>query len=332
MEAISYISPINPSGYLSIIQSGLEFIEARKHIQYNSKIFIKPNLTFPSYQPGVMTSPQAVEAAIIALLDYTPNIFIGDLDSGGYNRFSMNRVYSDTGIQEFADKHGVKVVNLSDEPTTPIQFQYKRKYFSLALPRLLTDEIDLTITMPVPKVHLNSGVSLTFKNQWGCIPENKDRLSLHPYLHHVILEVCKSVKAKLAIIDGTYGLNVSGPLRGVPVRLDWLLVADNLGAGARITCDLMQIPLDQIPHLSYADRMGLIPSMDEITLNDDLVKFRKDRFYLKRKWTDLPGVLAYHSPLIAYLGYFSPLAHILHRILYLFREPFYDYDEYVIDK
>ena len=95
-----------------------------------------------------------------------------------------------------------------------IQFSYKHKSFTLPLPVFLLDEIDILVTMPVPKIHSNTGVSLTFKNQWGCIPENKDRLRLHPYFQHVILEVNKAVKANVAIIDGKYGLNKNGPMKG----------------------------------------------------------------------------------------------------------------------
>jgi 4-aminobutyrate aminotransferase-like enzyme len=49
---------------------------------------------------------EAIEAAILAIKDYTPHITIGDSDSGGYNRFSMDEVYRETGILDFAKKYG----------------------------------------------------------------------------------------------------------------------------------------------------------------------------------------------------------------------------------
>ena len=181
--------------------------------------------------------------------------------------------------------------------------------------------------MPVPKIHMYTGVSLTFKNQWGCIPEPKDRLRLHPQLPRVLFEVNKAVHARVAIVDGRWGLNVSGPLRGDPVALDWLLVTDDLGAGARICCELMQVPLTKIRHLRYVERAGAIPARTEIETNRDTAPFVRDRFRLRRKWTDYPGFLAFNSRAIAHLAYFSPLATFLHKLLYLFREPFYDYDQ-----
>jgi uncharacterized protein (DUF362 family) len=272
-----------------------------------------------------MTNPQAIEAAILAIREYTPNISIGDADSGGYNRFSMDEVYKETGIWQFAEKYGVRLVNLSRVDRRTISFQYSGRSFSLELPRLLTDEIDLLISMPVPKMHANTVVSLAFKNQWGYIPEPRDRLRLHPFFKHVVLGVNKAVKAKVVIMDGRYGLNKNGPMRGHPVELNWILVTNDLGAADRLACELMQIPLERIPYLKYAQELGLIPEKNEIIINQDIKPFRREKFFLRREWTDYPGFLAFHNPFLAYLAYFSPLAEVLHRILYLVREPFYNY-------
>jgi len=312
--------------YLGRTRAGLEWIRFGQMVSAQTKVFIKPNLTYPTYKPGVMTSPAALEAAIIALKEYTPHIFIGDSDSGGYNRFSMDEVYRETGISDFAARHGVEVVNLSHLETKTIPVRCGSDGFELSMPRLLIDEIDLLVTMPVPKIHMNTGVSLTFKNQWGCIPEPGDRLRLHPHFKYVILEVNKAVKARVAIMDGACGLNRSGPLRGRPVELGWIMVTDSIGAGERLACELMQVPLHKVEHLRYACEHGWIPSLDEIDVNADIHPFLKEPFYLRREWTDYPGLMAFRSPFVANIAYFSPLANLLHRLLYLFREPFYDYN------
>lgn len=325
MNFRAYIQSLTEADYLQVTRNGLEFIGFDRLVTRNSRIFIKPNLTFPTYRPGVMTNPQAVEAAILAIREYTPYIYMGDSDSGGYNRFSMDEVYQETGLSEIAKQYGVQIVNLSKVERRPIYFKYRNRDFTLDLPRLLTDEIDLLVTMPVPKVHANTGVSLTFKNQWGCIPENKDRLRLHPYLKHVLIEVNRAVHTKVAIIDGQYGLNVNGPMRGEPVKLNWVLLANDFGAGAALACELMQVKLNKIKHLKYAQKLGCIPARENIQVNQSLQPFIKQKFYLKREWTDWPGYLAFYNPFLAYLAYFSPLSDLLHRLLYLFRKPFYDY-------
>ena len=53
----------------------------------------------------------------------------------------------------------------------------------------------------------------------------------------------------------------------------------------------------------------------------------KEKFFLKRAWTDLPGLACFNNAFLAWLGYHSPLAGFAHWLLYLFREPFYAYDK-----
>jgi uncharacterized protein (DUF362 family) len=322
-----FLGPISQDGggYLERVRSGLDYIEFGKRLPSSPRVFIKPNLTFPTYRPGVMTSPDALEAAIVALQDYTADIWVGDSDSGGYNPFPMDEVYAATGIRDFAQRHGVKVVNLSKLPRAAFTFRAGGKERTIELPRLLTDEIDTLVTMPVPKVHTNTGVSLTFKNQWGCIPEPNDRLRLHPFFQETVVAVNRAVKAGSAIIDGRYGLNRSGPLQGDEVYLGWLAVASDIGSGARIGCELMRVRLDRIRHLRYAKKQGLIPSLAGVELNTPVERFLGPRFAVQRRWTDYPGYAAFRSPWLAQIGYFSRWAQPLHRLLYRFREPFYDY-------
>ena len=144
----------------------------------------------------------------------------------------------------------------------------------------------------------------------------------------MILEVNRAVKSKVAIIDGKHGLNINGPMIGSPVDLNWVMVTNDIGAGARLCCELMQIRLDSIQHLRYANQSGFIPGRAQIETNQSLNTFIKEKFTLHRKWTDYPGYLAFHSAPLAYLAYFSPLAGLLHRLLYIFRKPLYDYDRY----
>ena len=216
-------------------------------------------------------------------------------DSGGYNPFSMDEVYRETGLVERAARLGVSIVNLSREARSPIELSVGRRRIRVELPRLLTEEIDLLVTVPVPKMHANSTVSLTFKNQWGCIPEPRDRLRLHPYLAEVLVGLNRAVRAGPAIVDGRFGLTEGGPMRGRAVPLDWVVVTGDIGAGARVTCELMQVPLDRARHLRHARRQGLIPDLADVQLNTDLRPFLRERFVLRRAWTDYPGWLAFRS-------------------------------------
>jgi uncharacterized protein (DUF362 family) len=167
--------------YAARIPEAFAYIELDRKIKPCDTVFIKPNLTFPHYRKGVMTSPECIEHIIRALKDYGVRIIVGESDSGGYNRFSMNKVFEKTGLRSMAVKYGVGLVNLSGLPARNIHFEFRRKHFRVPLPRLLLDEVQLFMTVPVPKIHMHTKVSMSIKNQWGCIQDPGLRLKLHPF-------------------------------------------------------------------------------------------------------------------------------------------------------
>lgn len=310
-------------GYLATIRRGMGSVLGAHPITPGSRVAIKPNLTFPEYRRGVMTNPEAVEAMIVFLKDYTDDIMVCESDSGGYNRFSMTDVFRRTGIEQFANRYGVRIVNLSHEPSRPIRIRRWLRTHEVPLPTCLLDETDLFITMPVPKVHANAGVSISLKNQWGVIQEPAQRLKLHPYFNEVIYRINKALPRSISVVDGKFGLTRNGPMRGDDLELNWLLVGDSLFHVDGIVAKLMGIDWRTIPHLRHAFAKEGISSLDGVEANADLKEFASSSFYLQREWTDIPGYLTFHSRILAYVGYESALAKPLHWLLYRFREPFY---------
>ena len=311
------------AGYETVLHKGFDFLDSSVAIKPSDTVCIKPNLTFPIFRKGVMTTPEALETLIVYLKNYTDRITICESDSGGYNSFSMDEVFRATGIYEFAKRYGVRVVNMSYEPSRPVPVHSGIRKLSVPLPTLLLDDTDLFITVPVPKVHSNTIVSLAIKNQWGIIQEPSLRLKLHPYFKYVIYQVNKALPKTVAIIDGQYGLTNNGPMRGDVVDLNWVLLADNIFCADLVTTELMGCNYRKIPYLKYIFEKEGLRSLESIAFNTDYNQFKKERFYLKRKWTDYPGVLTFNSRFLAYIGYESFLAKPLHWLLYRFREPFY---------
>jgi uncharacterized protein (DUF362 family) len=312
-------------GYLKSLREGLSFLDAGSMIRPGDAVFIKPNLTFPHYKKGVMTSPECIEQLVIALKDYSSDITIGESDGGGYNRFPMEDVFEKTGLSALSKKHAVKLVNLSKLPSRPIHFEYQGKPFSVPLPIFLLDQAKLFITVPVPKVHANTRVSMSIKNQWGCIQEPSLRLRLHPFFNKVISEINRALRVRLSIIDGRYGLNRNGPLRGDVVDLGWMLLSDDIVAADIVCTTLMGIDPQTIDYLSFCAPGGELPPPDRFLFNQDYRPFIGPRFHMKRELWDYPGYFAFRSPSLAYIAYHSPLAGVLHKAMYLFREKFYEH-------
>lgn len=306
--------------YSEPFRRGFEYLGLANRLRPSDRIAIKPNLTFPFYRKGVMTNPEAVEALVMYLKKFTDRITICESDSGGYNRFSMDEVFGTTGLKEMAARCGVKILNLTNVRSRSISFRVGWRRLNVPLPAMLLDETDLFITMPVPKVHSNTGISVSLKNQWGIIPEPAMRLRLHPYFNEVIYQITKALPRSISVVDGKYGLTRSGPMRGDEVELDWILLGDDLFCVDEVVCRMMGFDPGRIPHLRHALRREGKRNLD---FNADYRSYVSDQFYLERQWTDLPGLLTFNSRALAYVGYESLLARPLHWLLYKFREPFY---------
>jgi uncharacterized protein (DUF362 family) len=327
------MSPVRPKvflhtldeGYVSALVSGLENVGFFDRVPAGGTIFLKPNLTFPEYRPGVMTSVECIRAVTELLCGRGFNVVIGEADGGGYNRFSMDAVFEGLGIRRLCADTGARCVNISFTDPEMLEIKVGWRTLRVPVPRLLLDgSVDAFITLPVPKIHMNSLVSMSIKNQWGCIQEPSERLKLHPFLAEVLYEFNRRLPLPFSIIDGRYGLNRSGPMRGDLVDLNWVLVSNDLVAADRVCCRVMQVAEERVPYLQYFRRRGWWSDYATIEINAGLAAFQREKFYLRREWTDLPGVACFNSPLLAWLGYHSPLASFAHWLLYLFREPFYD--------
>lgn len=317
-----YIETIGDD-YQRAIQKGFEWVGVQSFLKWGDKVCVKPNLTFPEFRKGVMTNPAALEAVVLHLKNFTNEITICESDSGGYNRFSMDEVFRKTGIAEFANRCGVRICNTSFVQSRSVPCRAGRKNLSIPLPSFLLDEADLFVSMPVPKVHCNTLVSLSLKNQWGLVREPAVRLKLHPFFKETIYEINKALPRSIAVVDGKYGLNGNGPLRGDAVELDWTLISDSLFVTDLVVSELMGLDWRRIPHLRYSFKREGIKSLDDVEFNCNYRDFKKIKFALRRQWTDYPGLLTFNSPFLAYLGYRSILAKPAHWLLYRFREPFY---------
>ena len=297
-------------GMLSL---GRDFTKARA-------VFIKPNLTFPEYSKGVTTSREFLEALIAALreVDMATKIYIGE-GEGGYNSFSMSMAFEKMGIFELEKEFpAVEVVNLSQMPSRELSISTRKGPYRIRLPEIFFEEIDFSISCPLPKVHCMTKVTLAYKNQWGCLPDVM-RLKNHYMFDHLISKLSQVLKFRYAFLDGKYGLDKYGPMAGDPVRVDWFVASNSLGAFDMTVAGMMGFDWKDIGFLRVADEYGLIPSRDEIDIiRDEGVRDR--RFDLKRGFWSYPALAAFKSRRLTQLFYLSAIAKPLHGVMYLFRK------------
>jgi len=164
-----------------------------------------------------------------------------------------------------------------------------------------------------------TGVSLGFKNWWGCIPDVK-RLKYHPHSPYVVLAINKLLCPNLVVYDGIYFLNRFGPMDGDPAPLNLLIVSNDLGAGDLVCSEIMKIDPNRIGHLRLAMREGMMPrSLSEVALNTDALQLNHEKFVIKCTLMNWIALMAFWSRIAAWLLYQSRLAKPLHDLAHLIK-------------
>ena len=299
------------------VLSALEWLEWDTFLPAGARVFIKPNLTWPQHMPGVTTSRQAIEAVLAAISRRTTNICIGESD-GGYHSYAAEDTFRGHDLYCIAERYGARVVNLSADVSENVTSVVVGRQVSVTLPRILLHETDVFITLPVPKVHVMTRLSLGFKNQWGCVPSTM-RLREHPEFDYKIVLINRLLKPKV-IFDGTYFLDGAGPMSGEPVRMDLLIAGNDLGAADAVCCAVMGMDPDRVRHYRVARQAGMFPaSLDGIELNTPLEPFLGRRFVMRRAFLDWLSLLGFRNARIAWLFWESPAADLLHKALYAVR-------------
>jgi uncharacterized protein (DUF362 family) len=297
------------------IHKALNECSILSRLDASSRVAIKPNFTYPYYKPGVTTSPVIIRELVQILRQYTAHIAIVETD-GGYGAWKATEAFAGHGIDSLQQELGVRAVNLCDEPREMISFQSRWRTQRLPLPTRLLHETDLLITMPVPKIHCMTGLTLSYKNQWGCIPDIM-RLRRHYIFDDAIVAINKALKPAV-LGDGTYFLDQNGPMEGEAVRMDLVIAATDAGAFDRYVSELMGFSWTRVKHLRRAVALGDMPEkLEDIEFNVPPGEAKTRTFHLERTVRNWIALAGFKSRFVTWLGYESWFGKVvLHGILY----------------
>lgn len=294
------------------LRAGLDFIGWDKYITKQSRVFVKPNFTFHRYKEGVTTSPELLECLLQLLKTKAGSVTLGESD-GGNHSFTAEQAFEGHNMYRICRDAGVELVNLSSLPAETVEGTILGKTVSVSLPRMLLHETDCFISVPVLKVHAMTGVSLSLKNLWGCLPDTMRGLH-HQNLKYKLSLIAQSLKPRIVVIDGIYALNKHGPMYGEAVRTNLVVVADNPVAADATGARLMGFSPQHIGHIAVAARAGL-GSADpaDIKTSRDWKPLQK-HFHVEKSIIDNISVLLFHSDLLARLVMDSSLTPAIYRV------------------
>jgi uncharacterized protein (DUF362 family) len=281
----------------------------------NTRVAIKPNLTYPYYKPGVTTSPAVMEAVVQILSERTSRLAIVETD-GGYGAWSAVEAFEGHGVYTLRERFGCQVVNLCEEQSEPITFAARGGTRQVLLPKRLLHETDLLITMPVPKIHCMTGLTLSYKNQWGCVPDIM-RLRRHYIFDEAIIAINQRLRPAV-LGDGTYFLDKNGPMKGVPVKMNMIIAASDAGSFDRYVSELMGFSWRRVGHLRLAAACGDMPvHLREIMCSVPPNLPGRHVFRLRRTIRNWIALTGFRSRFLTWLGYESWFGRVvLHAVLY----------------
>lgn len=280
-----------------------------------TRVALKPNFTYPYYKQGVTTSPSVIRETVRVLRERTDRIAVVETD-GGYGAWAAIDAFRGHQIFELQKEFGIEVVNLCDEDAELIEFRSRGRRYRLPLPSRLLHGTDVLISMPVPKIHCMTGLTLSYKNQWGCVPDTM-RLRRHYIFNDAIIAINKALRPAV-LADGTYFLDKNGPMEGEPVSMGLLIGASDAGAFDRYVSELMDFSWKRVPHLRRAVAVGDMPrDLEKVETNIAPAAARTRTFTLQRTPRNWIALAAFRSRWITWFGYESWFGRVvLHAILY----------------
>lgn len=297
------------------MQRALTALGMDKEIRPGDRVFLKPNLTYPSHRPGVTTSPHFMRAVLECFADLNARVTVGEGD-GGYGAFPADVAFDGHGLREICAATGANLVNLSATPGREEELVVRGQPYRLNLPILLLEETDLFVTLPVPKIHAMTHYSGAVKNQWGCIPDTM-RLKRHPDFPDLIWAVNNRFGVRFVLGDAQYMLDDNGPMSGEAVYMNRVIGADDILAfDVTVTKRLMGLDPERIPYLGIGRRYGYAWGTDDV---EDRSTGPHHDFHLRRTARTSLTAAAFPRQWAVNLMWYSPLGDLAHRVLYSVR-------------
>jgi len=235
------------------------------------RVLLKPNAgRVAPAGSGVNTHPEVVAAAIDAMREAGAQPVVGESPIVGVK---VREAFEVSGIAAVARRRGCPLIDMDRRRPVEVPLPEGRVIRSL---RVCADvrERDFVVSLPVMKMHMHTGVTLSVKNMKGCLwRRSKVELHMLPPLEDddrkpidfAIADLSSVLRPDLAVIDGTVGMEGLGPSAGRPKPLGAVVAGTDAYAADAVACRLMGVEAERIAHLSIgADRGYGVIDLDRI--------------------------------------------------------------------
>ena len=295
----------NCYSYEDIIQNLTRILNQYQNLLPATKdglILLKPNLNSNMNSLTGNTTDLRILSALILYFKERgyKNILIGEGTNSGFYRCKIG-VISRLKIDELAKYHGVRVLDFNYAQPHEIEFENGVK----AAVAKETVEAELFINLPKLKTHFENGMTACLKNLMGCLIGQENKKKTHDNLPANIININKQVQPHLHIVDSIIGMEGLGPTKGLPIRLNTLLVGTDPYLLDLVGAKLATFDYRQVRTLALAEKLGIINEshhsfIDGLNIKDIQKKFlppkggpvasfihspKRQKFFLRIRYT-----------------------------------------------
>ena len=235
-------------------------------------VLLKPNVG-REVEPrlGINTNPDVVRAVFEYFKEqFKANYLIGD---SPIIATDTKKAFMQSGYSALINNKEIQFIDLDDKP--PIELEIpKGKVLKKIKVTGYWNDFDYIISIPVLKMHMHTGASLSFKNMKGLIYK-RNKIKLHHFQAPEIIENLKKsmekvkeldvaiadlshiFKPDLVVIDASYALGGMGPSSGTCAKLDTIIASTDYLAADIIALAITQPDwsLKEVPHLKLISEL-----------------------------------------------------------------------------
>jgi uncharacterized protein (DUF362 family) len=252
------LTKIENSNMKQAIENSLNLI----NYNFDSKvrnIVIKPNLCYYwDHSTGQTTDPKFVASLIDLIREkISPDVDITLVESDA-SAMKCKYAFKFLRYEELARNSNVRLINLSEDKTDPIELTCGGKSFQFLVPRVIR-KADLRINLPKIKYTMEEiKITCALKNIYGCNPYPK-KYKYHSELGKTIVAINKAMPFDLCIIDGNIVSGVRPQILGLvmaskdPVAID-AAAAKIAGVNPK-TMEYLKIAAQEgLGHMSFVEK------------------------------------------------------------------------------
>ena len=258
---------------------------SKMEFEPQGKILIKPNLggRVPIYR-SENSDANFMKELLALLLERSCKVIIGHTSLMGIpeEHYPFEQVLKLSNFEQFAAYDGVTLLNLDNAKIKEVKYEE----ITFMIPEIL-NQVDAYINLPKLKTHMETGVTLSLKNQMGLLPSDNKREMHRLNLDRYIAYLGKVIRPTINLIDGIIGMEENGPHHGKDKIANLVFCGDDMVEIDSFATAMIGLDYSYVRHICIAQDIGVGKFVDERKIRenrDKIVKFiPARRFMLKGK-------------------------------------------------